>query len=101
MENPKQLLFGPSGIPHSTQKPTTANGIRRVKELGLDSMELAFVRAVNISSEKVPEILSVTKETGTWLTCHGQYYVNLNSQGPILAASKKRIQDAMTRCNEL
>jgi deoxyribonuclease IV len=65
-------------------------------------MELAFVRSVNISAEKAPEVLSVSQETGTWLTCHGQYFINLNAKdSSVLAASKKRIQDALTRCNEM
>ena len=40
----KDLLFGTAGVPHSSAKGTTVEGIRRVRELGLDCMEIEFVR---------------------------------------------------------
>ena len=47
-----KLLFASAGIPLSTKKPNTVNGISRVKELGLGAMELEFVRSINITKEK-------------------------------------------------
>ncbi|MDO8642142.1 MAG: TIM barrel protein [Candidatus Woesearchaeota archaeon] len=76
------LHFGTAGMPSSTNKTSgfnTANGIRRVKELGLGCMELEFVRSVNISKERAPEVRNAAQETGVALTCHGQYFINLNS----------------------
>lgn len=76
------LLFGTAGIPSSTDKTcsfNTANGIRRVKELGLGCMELEFVRSVNITKERAPEVKKAAEEAGIFLTCHGQYFINLNS----------------------
>ncbi len=43
-----KLRFGTAGIPLSTKPYNTLNGIARVKELGLDSMELEFVRSINV-----------------------------------------------------
>lgn len=74
----KKLLFGTAGIPICT-KGDTISGIKKVRELGLDSMELEFVRGVNIKTEKAPEIKKVSLENDVVLTCHAPYYINLNS----------------------
>ena len=76
----KELLFGTAGIPISTAERNTLNGISRVKELGLGAMELEFVHSVNISEELAPQVMEAAKKHGTVLTCHGQYYMNLNSR---------------------
>ncbi len=76
------LLFGTSGIPLSTPEPNTLNGIRHVKAIGLDAMELEFVRSVNIAEHKTELVRKAAKENDTTLTCHGQYFVNLNAQDP-------------------
>ncbi len=83
------LFFGTAGIPLSTNKTrgfNTINGIRRVKELGLGSMELEFVRSVNITPERAPEVRKAAEKEGVFLTCHGQYFINLNS----LEAAKQK-----------
>lgn len=91
----KKLLFGTSGIPISTKPSDTVNGIKRVSELKLDAMELEFVHSVNIKKEKTPKVRKVAKENNVVLTCHGQYYINLNAQEKKkIEASKQRIIDA-------
>lgn len=74
-----ELLFGTAGIPISTRPHDTINGIKHVKELGLACMELEFVRQVNITKQKAPEVKKTAEENKVMLTCHGQYYINLNS----------------------
>ena len=87
-----KLRFGTAGIPISTEKRNTLNGIRRVRELGLDNMELEFVRSVNISEEKAPGVKEIAKKNDVELTSHGQYFINLNSQEEAkITASKQRI----------
>ncbi|HII54070.1 hypothetical protein COT30_01860 [Candidatus Micrarchaeota archaeon CG08_land_8_20_14_0_20_49_17] len=73
------LLFGTAGIPISTERPDTVEGIKRVKALGLGCMELEFVRNVNVSAEKIPGVRKATEENGIALTAHGSYYINLNA----------------------
>ena len=75
-----RLLFGTAGIPITTNNPSTVNGIKRVKELGLGCMELEFVRNINISKEKAPEVKETAKREDVVLTCHAPYYINLNSE---------------------
>ncbi|MBI2173288.1 MAG: TIM barrel protein [Candidatus Aenigmarchaeota archaeon] len=76
----KELLFGTAGIPISTAERNTLNGISRVKEMGLGAMELEFVHSVNISEELAPSVKEAAEKNDVILTCHGQYYMNLNSK---------------------
>ncbi len=74
-----ELLFGTAGIPISTQPHDTINGMKHVRELKLGCMELEFVRQVNITKQKAPEVKKTAEANNVALTCHGQYYINLNS----------------------
>ncbi|MFA6088242.1 MAG: TIM barrel protein [Candidatus Woesearchaeota archaeon] len=75
-----KLRFGTAGIPISTQNRTTLNGIAEVRNLNLDNMELEFVQSVNISEAKAPDVKSASTKNDVMLTCHGQYFINLNSK---------------------
>jgi len=91
----KSLLFGTAGIPLSTEKRDTVNGIKRVRGLGLDAMELEFVQSVNISEQKAPEVKKTAMAEDIVLTCHGQYYINLTSKEELkIQQSKERILKA-------
>jgi len=92
-----RLRFGTAGIPLSTLREksvNTRNGIRKVRELGLEAMELEFVRQVNISEQLAPEVKEAAQKNDVVLTCHGQYFINLNSNKDIVDASMKRIYQA-------
>ena len=90
-----KLRIGTAGIPLSTPDRNTENGIRHVKKLGLDAMELEFVRSVNIKEEKAASVKKTAQESDVVLTCHGQYFVNLNAQDTAkLRASVERILKA-------
>ena len=96
----KKLLFGTAGIPISTAPRTTENGIERVKELGLNAMELEFVRGVYLSKEKAKEIKKIAKENNVVLTSHAPYYINLNSnEKQKIGASRSRIIKAAEIAN--
>jgi len=93
----KKLLFGTAGIPSSTQGDTV-EGVKQVRKLGLDAMELEFVRNVNLSEEKALEVKRAAEENRVVLTCHGQYFINLNAvDKKKLEASKKRVLAAARR----
>ncbi|MFH1588718.1 MAG: TIM barrel protein [Candidatus Diapherotrites archaeon] len=90
-----KLNFATAGIPLSTEKPSTENGIKRVHELKLDGMELEFVHSVNVSKQKAPEIKKIAEQENIMLTAHGSYYINLNAkEKEKITASKKRILEA-------
>ncbi|MCH8004009.1 MAG: TIM barrel protein [Nanoarchaeota archaeon] len=95
-----KLLFGTAGIPSSSKGSPTAEGIAVVKKLGLGAMELEFVRSVNISKEKAPEVKKSAQENDIVLTCHAPYYINLNSlEKPKLKASIYRILNSARIAN--
>src|SRR3989344_4452774 len=59
-----KLRFGTAGIPTCT-KGDTIQGIKDVNSLKLGSFELEFVRSINISEEKAPEIKKVYENIKT------------------------------------
>ena len=54
----------------------------RLRELGLDLMELEFVRATFPGEVTARGIAEAAREDGIRLTAHGPYYINLNAQEP-------------------
>ncbi len=88
-----RLNFFTAGVPLSS-KPGIINGLYRLKELGLDGMEIEFVRGVRMSDDLAKEVNHVAKKLGLKLTAHAPYYINLNSREPEkVEASIKRILD--------
>lgn len=88
----KKLHFGTAGTPHSAGKPDSVTGVRRVRELGLDCMELEFVRGVRMGPDTQAKVGAAAREAGVELSAHGPYYINLNSDDPAKArASAERI----------
>ena len=79
MRKPKKLCFGTAGIPDSTQPRNTLEGVRQVRDIGLDSMEIEFVRSINVRPEVAPQIRESAEQNNVLLSCHGQYYINLAS----------------------
>lgn len=81
----EKLLFGISGLPigdgpqDKPQKFTYDSGIKYLKFIGLDAMELPFVRSVNVTDKNKDKILKAKKENDFYLSAHGSYYINLNS----------------------
>jgi deoxyribonuclease-4 len=77
-----KLYFGTSGIPLSSPKDDSREGIKRIAELDLDAMELEFVQGVRIKADMADEIFEIQKDTGVKLTAHGPYWINLNAKEP-------------------
>lgn len=87
-----QLRFGTGGVPLSTGSPTTGSGIERAAELGLDCMEVQFVRGVHMGEETAQRVAEVAKRNGVRLSAHAPYFINLNSHDKErLHASKMRL----------
>lgn len=75
-----KLNFLSSGIPLSTKKQGLLEGLKQVKNLNLDGMELEFVHGIYLKKEKTPEINSFVKNNNLIISCHSPYYINLNAQ---------------------
>lgn len=76
-----KLLFGISGLPigDGSQKFNYKTGIEYLHSVGLDAMELPFVRSVNVTDKNRDGILKEKKDKGFYLSAHGSYFINLNA----------------------
>jgi deoxyribonuclease-4 len=94
--SPLSFRFGTVGSPLSTpSKPGGSVGATiRSAELGLDGMELGWVRSVRVS-EKTCQLIKETAEAqGVALSVHAPYYINLNADEREWPKSRKRLMDA-------
>jgi len=92
---PKKLLFGTAGVPRSSKGNNSISGIERVRELGLDCMELEFVQGVRMSEKGAKNVLEASEKENVALSVHAPYYINLNSpEEEKLKASLERIYQA-------
>lgn len=95
LRTPKELTFGPSGIPYSTPVSGIKAGIEQVAKLGLKSNELAFVRNVFLKPDAAREVAECAKKNNVFLTAHASYFVNLNAfEEDKVLASRQRILNA-------
>ncbi|MGC8613545.1 MAG: TIM barrel protein [Conexivisphaera sp.] len=95
IKRPGRLAFGPAGVPRSTVGRTTEDGVRRVAEMGLDAMEIEFVRGVRMGVDSARRVGEVAASSGVLLTVHAPYYVNLLSEdGGKVEASIRRIVES-------
>ena len=74
-----KLRFGTAGIPICT-KGNTLQGIKDVKKIGLECLELEFVKGVNIKEDKTLEIKKIASHNDIILSAHSPYWINLNSE---------------------
>jgi deoxyribonuclease IV len=76
-----KLLFGISGLPIGSglKKVDYASGINYIKSIGLDAMELLFVRNVNVTDKNKDIILRTKLDNGFYLSAHASHYINLNA----------------------
>lgn len=96
------LLFGTAGVPLSSKERSTEAGIEKVKELGLNAMEVEFVHGVRMKAEKAAVVAETARKASISLSCHAPYYVNLNSSDPDkVTASKGRLLDTARIANIL
>ena len=90
-----RLLFGTAGVPISSKGRSTIDGISRVRELGLDCMELEFVQGVRMGEKTAEEVNAAAAKENIALSVHGPYYINLNAvEKEKIEASIQRIHDS-------
>jgi deoxyribonuclease-4 len=93
MKQCTRLLFGTAGIPHSANPHDSITACHRIAELGLDAMEIEYVRGSFPSSIHCHEIRNAALHHGVRLTAHGPYFINLNADdAQKQEASRERIR---------
>ena len=88
--------FGTVGAPLSTPKKPggSVGAILRMKELGLDALELGWVRAVRVTEETCAAIRACANEQDVRISIHAPYFINLNASDEEWTNSRKRLMDA-------
>lgn len=71
------LFIGPAGVPLSCKGRTPLEGVQHCQELGLNAMELQFVRGIRMDDDYAREVGKLGKELGVKLSAHAPYYTNL------------------------
>lgn len=74
------MRFGPAGYPAAGKKPEGA--LEYTRGLGLDALEVEFVRGARIKPERAEEIGAKAKELDIRLSCHAPYFISFNSDNP-------------------
>jgi len=88
------IRLGPAGLPTTLEakKRNTIEGIKEVKNLGLNAMEIEFVRNIYLDSKQAKEVGKVAKELDVELSVHAPYFINLLSdKKDVVKASIQRI----------
>ncbi|MCX8190263.1 MAG: TIM barrel protein [Candidatus Diapherotrites archaeon] len=101
MVDMEKLMFGTAGIPLSAKPYNTIEGIKKVRALGLEAMELEFVRNINVSENSAPDVKKTAESNDIVLTCHASYFINLNSaENAKQEASVERLKKGAIRAYE-
>jgi deoxyribonuclease-4 len=72
------IRVGPAGYPEGSKGPVDA--VERVGAMGLDALEVQFVRQAKMAEEKAKALGARARELGIVLSAHAPYYINFNSQ---------------------
>lgn len=94
--SPLSFQFGTVGSPNTMPKKSSGSvgAIQYMVELGLDSLELGWVRSVRVSEKTCSEIKMTAEARGISLSVHAPYYINLNADEDEWPKSRKRLMDA-------
>lgn len=77
------MLFGTAGVPNSSRGRSIIDGVKTVRELGLDCMEVQFVRGVRMKDAMAKQVRMVSESLNVSLSVHAPYYINLNADSEV------------------
>lgn len=88
--------FGTVGSPKSTPKKPggSVGAVLRIAELGMNALELGWVRSVRVSEKTCGAIQKAAREKDVALSVHAPYFINLNANDEEWPKSRKRLMDA-------
>ncbi len=90
----QEIRLGPAGSPGRS----TLEGIQMVKNMGLQCLEVEFVRGVHMGIDLAKDVGALAKKLDIELSIHAPYYINLASaEKKKIEESKKRILDSVER----
>ncbi len=87
-----KLHFLTAGLPLLAEGKGYKKGLGIIKEMNLDGLEVEFVHGVRMNDINQALVQTFANDENMLVTCHGPYYINLNSQEPEkIEASIERI----------
>jgi deoxyribonuclease-4 len=90
-----KINIGPAGIPLGC-KGGILDAIKYVKKIGLNAIEIEFVRGVRMNNELAKKVGELAKSLDIKLSIHAPYFINLCNEEKV-KASEKRILDSCER----
>lgn len=97
-----KLHFLTAGLPLSTENKGYKRGLEILKEMNLDGLEVEFVHGVRMNDANIKLVQDFSAQDDYKVTCHGPYYINLNSQEPEkIDASVERILETARMGNKI
>ncbi len=95
------IQVGIAGIPVDRKGKGIEEGIRYLSEIGLDAMEIQFVRGVFMNSESAEKVGRLAEKLEIRLSVHSPYYINLAStEIATIEKSKEYIIKSAKRAKE-
>lgn len=90
--SPDPIRFGTVGSPQTTPVSGTTAAIEHIRILGLQHLEIAWVRSVRVTDQSCDDIAACGAQHDVSLSIHAPYYINLNSQtADLMAKSDERL----------
>lgn len=88
--------FGTVGSPIGTPKKPggSVGAVEYSKSIGLEALELGWVRSVRVSEKTCQAIKDTAARQGVSLSVHAPYYINLNADETEWPRSRQRLMDA-------
>jgi len=75
-----RVRVGTAGLPRCAQSKGYLRGLKILRQLGLDLLEVEFVRGVTMSLSEAEEIGKLARRLDIMLTIHAPYYLNFCSE---------------------
>lgn len=95
-----KIRLGPAGS--GGYAGSTLEGVQKLPELELQSLEVEFVRGVHMGIPLAKQVGAEAKKQNIELSVHAPYWINLASKEKIkIAQSKKRILDSCERMHHM
>ncbi len=89
-----KLHFITAGLPLASEGKGYKKGLGIIKEMNLDGLEVEFVHGVRMNDANQALVQEFSSDKNMIVTCHGPYYINLNSQ------EKEKIEASVERILE-
>ncbi|MDR2698735.1 MAG: TIM barrel protein [Candidatus Methanoplasma sp.] len=74
------MRFGPAGYPSEGKTPE--GSLKYTKSIGLDALEVEFVRGARTTPERAKAVGEAAKALDIRLSCHAPYFISFNSDDP-------------------